>query len=112
MFGPALRGGLARVESAVTTFERGLIVTLLTSMVVAVFLDALHRLFAAQEGRIERLVVALLPAALETPGRRVLAPALLALFTFGVACAALTARAAVRPPRRRLLLTAAGITGG
>jgi TRAP-type C4-dicarboxylate transport system permease small subunit len=97
---------LALLDRALAAFERGLIVVLLAVMAGAVFLDALHRLFAAEEGRLERLLVAVAPAAIEATVRRVLAPALLALITFAISYGALKAR---RPPashRGRLLLEA------
>jgi TRAP-type C4-dicarboxylate transport system permease small subunit len=109
------RGRLARLEAGVAAFERGLIATLLALMAVAVFLDAIHRLFAADEGRLERLVVALTPAAIEGVARRFLAPALLGLVTFAVCYLALRARRTgeTGPIRRRpLLLAAAAITLG
>jgi TRAP-type C4-dicarboxylate transport system permease small subunit len=110
-------GRWARVDAAVAQLERGLIVALLALMAVAVFLDAIHRLFAADEGRLERMVVALTPAAFEGAARRVLAPALLALLTFAVAYAAGRARQRVlapagAAPRGRVLLLAAGLTAG
>lgn len=74
-------------------------------MAGAVFLDALHRVFSAEEGRLERLLVAILPAAIETVVRRFLAPALLLLGTFFIAHGALRARQSRRP-----WLLAAGIT--
>jgi TRAP-type C4-dicarboxylate transport system permease small subunit len=100
-----------RVESAITVFERALVVVLLALMVVAVFLDALHRIFAAEEGRVERLVVALTPAALEAPARRFLAPLLLLLATFALIAAALRARNP-QAARRHRLLAAAALTAG
>jgi TRAP-type C4-dicarboxylate transport system permease small subunit len=100
-------GGWARADAAVAAVERGLIVTLLALMVVAVFLDAIHRLFAAEQGRLERLLVALAPAALEGVAGRVLAPALLALATFAIAFAAGRA-----PSRGRRVLLAAAVTAG
>jgi TRAP-type transport system small permease protein len=114
----ASQGVWARVDAALAAGERALIVALLGLMAVAVFLDAIHRLFAADEGRLERLLVALAPVAWEGVARHVLAPALLALATFAVALAALRARQRARsredgaPPRRRLLLMAAGIAAG
>jgi TRAP-type C4-dicarboxylate transport system permease small subunit len=110
-------GRWARIDAAVALFERGLIVALLALMAVAVFLDAIHRLFAADEGRLERLVVALTPAAFEGAARRVLAPALLALLAFAVAYAAGRARQrALAPPgaapRGPALLLAAALTAG
>jgi TRAP-type C4-dicarboxylate transport system permease small subunit len=101
---------VAKLDRAVAAFERGLIVVLLAVMAGAVFLDALHRLFAAEEGRLERLLVALAPAAAEATVRRALAPAALALITFVIGYFGLKAR---RPPgfsRRRLLLEAAVLT--
>ena len=74
-------------------------------MAGAVFLDALHRVFSADEGRLERLLVALLPAAIEGAVRRWVAPAVLLLGTFLVAQGALRSRQARRP-----WLLAAGIT--
>jgi TRAP-type C4-dicarboxylate transport system permease small subunit len=114
--GPGPRRGplaaLVTLDRAVAAFERGLIVVLLAVMAGAVFLDALHRLFAAKEGRLEWLLVALTPAAMEGAVRRVVAPATLALVTFAIGYFALKAR---RPPgfrRARLLLEAALLAGG
>jgi TRAP-type C4-dicarboxylate transport system permease small subunit len=98
----------AAADRAVAAFERALILALLAAMVVAVFLDAMHRVFAAGEGRIERLVVAVLPAATHAAARAVVAPALIAAFTCWVVYAALRARAPVA--RRRAALFAAAIT--
>ena len=64
-------GDAATSDRRLATFERALIVVLLAVMAGAVFLDALHRLFAAEEGRLERLLVALAPAALEALVRAV-----------------------------------------
>ena len=66
-------------------------------MAGAVFLDALHRVFSADEGRLERLLVALLPAAIEGAVRRWLAPAVLLLGTFLIAHGALRSRQSRRP---------------
>jgi TRAP-type C4-dicarboxylate transport system permease small subunit len=92
----------------VAAVERGLIVILLALMAGAVFLDALHRVFSAEEGRLARLLVALAPAAMAGAVRAVLAPLVLLLATFGIAFAALRARQPVA--RGRALLGAAGIT--
>ncbi len=73
---------MATLDRWLAAFERALIVVLLAVMAGAVFLDALHRLFAAEEGRLERLLVALAPAAIEGPVRRLMAPAVLALVSF------------------------------
>jgi TRAP-type C4-dicarboxylate transport system permease small subunit len=75
-------------------------------MVGSVFLDALHRIFAADEGRLERLVVALLPGAWERAGRAAIAPLLLVLAAFGVSYGALRTRHP-EGTRRRALATAA-----
>jgi TRAP-type C4-dicarboxylate transport system permease small subunit len=111
-----LRRALRRLEGAVTTFERALIVGLLAVMAGAVFHDALHRIFAAKEGRLERLLVALLPAGLESAARAAVAPALLALATFGVVYGALRTRAVASGTRSRALAFAAlwtlGLAGG
>jgi TRAP-type C4-dicarboxylate transport system permease small subunit len=105
---------LRRLEAVITAFEKGLIVVLLAVMAGAVFLDALHRIFAADEGRLERLLVAILPAALERSTRAAIAPAVLALATLGIAYGALRTRAqaagAVPMPRRRALALAALLT--
>jgi TRAP-type C4-dicarboxylate transport system permease small subunit len=105
---------LARLEAAVATFERGLIVVLLAVMTLSVFLDALHRLFAAEEGRTTRLLLWLLPDALAGAIRAWLAPALLMLATLAIVAAALRARVQDQDqgddgahPRRRWLLAAA-----
>ncbi len=95
------------IDAAIAAAERALIVVLLAVMAAAVFLDALHRIFAAQEGRLERLLVAVAPAALEGLARRFVAPALLALVSFLVIAAALRARDASKPRGRRLVLAAA-----
>jgi TRAP-type C4-dicarboxylate transport system permease small subunit len=115
---PGGQGSWARVDAALAAGERALIVVLLVLMALAVFLDAIHRLFAADQGRLERLLLALTPAAWEGAVRHVLAPALLALAVFAVALAALRARhrsdqdRPSPPPTRRLLLAAAGIAVG
>jgi TRAP-type C4-dicarboxylate transport system permease small subunit len=102
---------LSALDAGLATFERVLIVTLLAVMAAAVFLDALHRLFAADEGRLERLLVALLPAAAEGAVRRFVAPALLALATAVVAYFAGKARnqraGRLRLAAQALLVTAA-----
>jgi len=72
------------LDDALFQGERALVVLLVTVMAIAVFLDALHRVFAAGEGRIERLVVALAPASAEATVRAWLAPATVAALTFGV----------------------------
>ena len=110
--GPAaIRGVLRRVDAAAAAFEAGLIVVLLAVMAGAVFLDAVHRLFAAEEGRLERLLVALAPAATEHAVRRWLAPAALALVTFAVSYGACKARDP-GAGRGRLLLRAGALTAG
>jgi C4-dicarboxylate transporter DctQ subunit len=71
-------------------------------MVSAVFLDALHRIFSAQEGRLERLLSF-------APGRAVIAPIVLGAATLLISAAALR----TRDPgfgRARRWLTAAAIT--
>src|SRR5688500_11640546 len=97
-----------RVEAAATAFERGLIVVLLAFMAGAVFLDALHRGFAAEEGRLERLVIWLMPAPWEGAGRAVIAPALLVVVTFLVLLGALRTRTPARGIGRTAALAAAG----
>jgi TRAP-type C4-dicarboxylate transport system permease small subunit len=72
-------------------------VGLLAVMVSSVFLDALHRIFSAREGRLERL--------LGVPG--VLASALLVAATFGITLGSLRTR---NPTGRRLWVRAAAIT--
>jgi len=74
-------------------------------MAGAVFLDALHRVLSAEEGRLERLIAALAPATWQPVVHAAVAPALLLLATFGVAFGALRTRRARRP-----WLGAAGIT--
>jgi len=97
---PGTRLGIAaRIDEGVAACERGLIVGLLGIMVSAVFLDALHRLFAAKEGRLEKILVGLLPAGAEEVTRAALAPGLLLLLTFGVVYGAVKARA---PERSRV----------
>jgi C4-dicarboxylate transporter DctQ subunit len=76
-------------------------------MAGAVFLDALHRVFSAEEGRLERLLVAVAPAALAGVVRAAVAPAILVLATFGVAYGAVRTRG-----RRRPWLAAGAITVG
>jgi TRAP-type C4-dicarboxylate transport system permease small subunit len=95
----------------VARLERALIVGLLAVMAGAVFLDALHRVFSAQEGRLERLLVALAPSVAAGAVRAVVAPLVLALATFGVSYAAIRS---TRPEGRkaRALLAALGITAG
>lgn len=113
-----LRAAGAAVERVVTVFERGLIVVLLAVMAGSVFLDALHRLFAADEGRVDRLLLALLPAGAAGAVRAWLGPAVLALATLTIAYGAVRSRwaSALPPgaadplPRRRLLLQALVIT--
>lgn len=75
---------LRRLDHAVYSIERLLIVGLLALMASAVFADAMHRVFSAGEGRVERLLVALLPEAQAELARRVLAPALIVLVTWGL----------------------------
>lgn len=104
-----LRKLAVRLEAAVTAFERALVVVLLATMAAAVFLDAIHRVFAAGEGRLERLLVALLPADWAPAVRAVVAPAVLLLFTFVVVQGALRTRHPERS-RRRALAAAAAIT--
>jgi len=94
----------------VSAVERALIVGLLAVMAGAVFLDALHRVFSADEGRLERLLVALAPTSIETGVRRWIAPAILLLATFAVAFGALRTRQARRPWLWALVITA-GLTG-
>jgi TRAP-type C4-dicarboxylate transport system permease small subunit len=100
-----VRRALARADEVVSAIERALIVGLLAVMAGAVFLDALHRVFSADEGRLERLLVVLAPAAAERAVRAWIAPVLLLLATFGVAFGALRTRKARRP-----LALAAAIT--
>jgi TRAP-type C4-dicarboxylate transport system permease small subunit len=103
---------LATLDRWLATFERALIVVLLAVMAGAVFLDALHRLFAAEEGRLERLLVALAPAATEGSVRRLIAPAVLALISYVIGYFALKARRPAGFSRRRLLIEAAVLTAG
>ena len=88
----SLATGIARVERGLAAFERALIVVLLAVMAISVFFDALHRIFAAEEGRSARLLQALLPAALAGAAASILAPALLLLATFVITWFALTTR--------------------
>jgi TRAP-type C4-dicarboxylate transport system permease small subunit len=105
-----LTGALAQLERGIAAFERALIVLLLAVMALSVFFDALHRIFAAEEGRTTRLLLWLLPASLAgvVP---LLAPALLVLVTFVLVNAGLRARQPGVVRARRWLL-AAVITGG
>jgi TRAP-type C4-dicarboxylate transport system permease small subunit len=105
-----VRRTLARADEVVSVIERALIVGLLAVMAGAVFLDALHRVFSAEEGRLERLLVALAPAAAERAVRTWIAPAVLLLAAFGVAYGALRTRRARRPLLLAAVLTAA-LTG-
>lgn len=108
--GGGVRRALLRLEAAVTAFERALIVMLLAVMASAVFLDALHRIFAAKSGRVERLLAALVPSAAGAI-QLFVAPAILALGTFGIVYAALRARTQFTPqPRKRALLVALAVT--
>jgi len=107
----ALVRGIRRLDDAVARAERLLIVALLGVMAAAIFLDAMHRVFSASEGRLESLLVSLAPAALEGIARTVVAPAMLVLAAFGVAFAALRTMDRPRPWRRRqAALGAAAIT--
>ncbi len=83
---------LARVDRAVAVAERFFIVLLVAVMTVSVFLDALHRVFAAEEGRSARLLAALLPEAFALHARNWIAPALLLLATYAIAVFALARR--------------------
>lgn len=97
-----------RLDDAIAVGERALIAALLIAMVGSVFLDALHRIFAAGEGRLERALLLVLPVALHAFARAALAPALLSLATIGVAYAAVRSR---QPGgrRSRALLFAVGL---
>lgn len=106
-----LRRAFAKVEAAVTVFERTLIVVLLAVMAGAVFFDALHRIFAAREGRVERLLSAAFPSAAGAI-QQVIAPALLALATFGIVYAALRTRQQKPVSRARTLALAALVAVG
>jgi TRAP-type C4-dicarboxylate transport system permease small subunit len=101
---------LAAADAGLAAFERALIVALLAVMAGAVFLDALHRQFAAEEGRLERLLVALAPAGLAAIMRRFVAPGLLALATATIAYFACKARSHPGAGRLRLLAQAALLT--
>jgi TRAP-type C4-dicarboxylate transport system permease small subunit len=114
-----VRAAGAALERMVTAFERALIVLLLAVMAGSVFLDALHRLFAADEGRLERLLLTLLPAAAAGAVRQFLAPVALLLATLALAYGAVRSRqasvagegpATPAKSRRRLLLEALGLT--
>ncbi len=89
------------VDDALFEGERALVVLLVAVMVVAVFLDALHRVFAAGEGRVERLLVALVPTSSEATARTWLAPGAVAGLTFLVLyVAGRTRQRSDRVPRR------------
>lgn len=79
---------IRQLDEALFRGERALVVALVAVMAIAVFLDALHRVFAAGEGRIERLLVAILPASAEPLARGWLAPGVVGALTFGVLLAA------------------------
>ena len=108
--GKPLPSVAAAVERVITAFERALIVLLLAVMAGSVFLDALHRLFAAQEGRLEGMLLALLPAGAAPVVRQLLAPGLLLLLTWLISYGAVKGRCAGSKPRRRMLLEAFGLT--
>lgn len=111
----SLAAGITRVERAVAAFERGLIVVLLAVMAGSVFLDALHRIFAAEEGRSARLLMAFLPASWHERARTVLAPLLLGAVTFVVVLLALAARdraGGSATSRRSRWLRAGALTAG
>jgi TRAP-type C4-dicarboxylate transport system permease small subunit len=107
-----LRRLATRFEAALTAFERALIVVLMAIMAASVFLDAMHRLFAADEGRLERLLSALLPAAAQGRVRAVVAPAVLILVTFALAYGGVRTRTGTSGSRRRAAAVAAAITFG
>ncbi len=104
---------LRKIDDAVLAVERGLTVLLVAVMALAVFGDTVHRVFSSSEGRVERLLLALTPAAMESMVRGFLAPAAILLATFGVAYGALRSAALPTPiPPRRALVWAAAATAG
>src|SRR6185436_1409234 len=100
----------AAADRACAAFERALIAGLLALMAGAVFLDAMHRVFAAGEGRVERLLVAATPETAHAAVRAVVAPAVLLLATWALVYGALRTRDPA--PRRKNLLLAAALTAG
>jgi TRAP-type C4-dicarboxylate transport system permease small subunit len=105
---------IRRIDDALAAGERAFTVGLLGLMVSAVFLDALHRIFAAEQGRSARLLAALLPAGLAGAAGDVVAPVLLGVAAVAVAYAALRTRAVASSRRRHLALAAviaAGLAG-
>ena len=104
-----LKRGLMRLEAAVTAFERALILVLLGIMASAVFLDALHRIFAAKSGRMERILVAVVPGA-AVAIEQVIAPGMLGLGTLAIVYAALRTRDGAARPRKHALWRALAVT--
>jgi TRAP-type C4-dicarboxylate transport system permease small subunit len=88
---PRWSAALHRVERGIAHGERALIVGLIVVMTTSVFLDALHRVFAAGEGRSERLLRAILPEA-AGGAASIVAPVLLVLVTFAISYGALATR--------------------
>ncbi|HEY0705848.1 MAG TPA: TRAP transporter small permease subunit [Polyangia bacterium] len=91
MTAPRWSAALHRVERGIAAGERALIVVLIIVMTASVFLDALHRVFAAGEGRTAGLLRAILPesAAVAAP---IAAAILLVLATFAITYGALATR--------------------
>ena len=106
-----MRRALVRLDDAVGAFERAFIVVLLAVMAASVFLDALHRVFSAEEGRLERLLAALAPAALHRMIHVFGAPAVLLLATFAAGYGAVRTRGVRRPWLAATALTIA-LTAG
>jgi TRAP-type C4-dicarboxylate transport system permease small subunit len=106
----ALGRALLRIDGAVAAGERALAVALLAVMTAAVFLDALHRILSAREGRLEALLAAILPVGAEGAVRAALAPTLLAAAVFGVLYAALRSLEGRQLSRRAALAGAAAGT--
>src|SRR5262245_46937823 len=102
----AVRSAAGAADRGFAAFERALVVVLLALMVGAVVLDAMHRVFAAGEGRLERLLVALTPDLAHAAVRAVVAPGLLLLATFGALYGAVRTREPAGRRRRAALLAA------
>lgn len=104
-----------KLDDLVSALERRLLVALLGLMAFSVFADAMHRVFSADEGRLERIVVSLMPQSMESTARHTVTPVVLILIVFGVAYGAFRTidRGDLPPmPAGRALLLAAASTVG